>query len=263
MIIKAWKALALSTLASFTLLGCSFHKPIVSSNTSNTASSNTSSTVEINTGGGDIAINTGGTTTVLKDLSGNYNIASASDIQGRPYRGAVKINRTGESYQISWSIPGNQSYTGFGIPVGDVLGVGWGVGGRFGVAVYEINGGVLRGKWTGSGLNGAVGIEVLQGPDGLNGTYKITESRSVPNGNPYTGSVIITPNGDTYTVMWNLANESYSGIGVRQGDVLVVGWGIGSRSVGVVGYTVVGNWLNGKWANPGGTKTGTEKLLKN
>lgn len=203
------------------------------------------------------------TATVGGDLSGNYKITSSSNPEGGSYSGAVRISALGDAYRIAWATGAGESYEGVGIQMGDVLAVGWGTGrGKHGVVAYRINGGTLAGRWTLSDMRGAMGTEDLAGAPELRGSYRIVRS-SVPGGKGYAGAVTITPNGDTYTVTWRLASgESYNGVGVRAGDLLVVGWGINQDSVGVVSYRQQGSALHGIWAIPGGRRLGTEVLTR-
>jgi hypothetical protein len=200
------------------------------------------------------------------DFSGNYKITSSSNPGGGggSYGGTVRISRMGAAYRIAWTLTGGESYEGVGIQMGDALAVGWGTGrGKHGVVAYSISGGTLAGKWTLSDMRGAIGTEELAGSPSLTGAYKIVKSTTPGGGKGYAGAVTITPNGDTYTVAWKLASgESYNGVGVRQGDLLVVGWGISQDSVGVVHYWKQGAALQGVWAIPGGKSLGTETLTR-
>ena len=200
------------------------------------------------------------------DFSGNYKITSSSNPGGGggSYGGTVRISRMGEAYRIAWTLTGGESYEGVGIQMGDALAVGWGTGsGKHGVVAYSISGGTLAGKWTLSDMRGAIGTEELAGSPALTGAYKIVKSTTPGGGKGYAGTVTITPSGDTYTVAWKLTSgESYNGVGVRQGDLLVVGWGISQDSVGVVHYWKQGAALQGVWAIPGGKSLGTETLTR-
>ena len=198
------------------------------------------------------------------DLSGNYRITAARNPDGSSYQGAVRISRLGDAYRIVWTMTAGSGYEGIGIQMGDVLAVGWGIGGgKNGVVAYRIDGGTLTGRWTLSGMKGAIGTEELAGSPELRGDYKIVRSTTPGASKGYAGTVNITPNGDTYTVAWRLASgESYNGVGVRHGNLLVVGWGIRQDSVGVVSYRVEGATLQGVWAIPGGDRLGAETLTR-
>lgn len=198
-------------------------------------------------------------------FSGNYKIASSSNPNGGSYGGAVRIASMGDAYSIVWTLSGGETYSGVGIQMGDQLAVGWGTGrGKHGVVAYSINGGTLSGKWTLSDMKGRIGTEDLAGSPDLRGVYRIVGS-TVPGagGRGYAGTVTITPNGDTFTVAWKLASgESYNGVGVRHGDLLVVGWGVNQDSVGVVSYRAQDGALRGVWAIPGGRRLGAETLTR-
>jgi hypothetical protein len=84
-------------------------------------------------------------------------------------------------------------------------------------------------------------------------------------GGNYEGKVEITKNGDAYKVEWTLASgESYEGVGIRSGNILLVSWKSGNSS-GIVVYAIEkgdkGPKLNGKWSgNPGNGKLLSENL---
>lgn len=190
-------------------------------------------------------------------IAGAYRIAAAHNPNGTTYSGDVAISRQGDVYRLSWTIGGSPGYVGVGLHVGDVLGVGWSAGAAPGVVVYRVKGGTLHGTWA-AGARGGVGEEDLDGPPGLNGTYRITRGKN-PDGSSYTGSVAIKKQGDTYALVWSIPHTSYAGVGILNGDVLSVGWGSGNAP-GVVAYAVSGGTLDGAWANPGDPKRGSERL---
>ncbi len=196
------------------------------------------------------------------DVSGQYKILSASNPGGGGgYSGSVAIAKHGDMYSLDWTIANTPPYKGVGIVNGQILGVGWGLGDEYGVAVYTVDGGTLDGKWATSSSQGRAGVEKLSGPAGLRGTYKITEAKDGDSGKAYTGSVTISPTGPVYNVTWNIPGHSYSGVGILQGSVLTVGWGTAGKGAGVVVYQV-GDKLDGKWAQPHGSMLGTEVLGK-
>jgi hypothetical protein len=106
------------------------------------------------------------------------------------------------------------------------------MGSRYGVVVYQVSGGTLKGQWA-TAMSPALGSEDLEGPPGLNGTYQITKAAG-PDGKSYAGSVTIAPKGDAFAVTWTLPTESYSGVGIQQGDLLIVGRGEAGKGAGVV-----------------------------
>ncbi|MCG3195237.1 MAG: hypothetical protein DIJKHBIC_04514 [Thermoanaerobaculia bacterium] len=58
-----------------------------------------------------------------------------------------------------------------------------------------------------------------------------------------------------------LDDRSAHTVGVRLGDLLIVGWGTGT-DCGVMAYKNKGGILEGPWALKGTSKTGNEKLVK-
>jgi len=81
-----------------------------------------------------------------------------------------------------------------------------------------------------------------------NGTYNVA-------GQDYTGSVTVTPNGQTYTVTWTIGGTTHSGVGIwtANGGVFSVGYsarGQGRDHVGVATYTRVQGGSGEEWAGP-------------
>lgn len=90
-----------------------------------------------------------------------------------------------------------------------------------GLAVYRIKGGHLDGyRIQESDSSRSRKQEVLDGPEGLSGRYQITHSE-LPFG---AGHVMIRATGKTYLFSWFTPRPEYFGVGVRVGDVIVVGY---------------------------------------
>jgi hypothetical protein len=196
-------------------------------------------------------------------LAGTYAITKGENPGGKGvYSGQVKVAPNGSVHDLQWFIGGKLAYSGVAIASGNILGVGWGIGGTYGVVVYKIRSGKLEGVWAGGG-SGAVGTEVLSGAAGLTGAYEVVEGKT-PSGGKYTGTVTITKKAtDLYAVDWRLSNGSYSGVGIQEDDVLVVGYGSGGQGAGVVSYRMASGVWTGRWATPGSTSFGNETLKKN
>ena len=208
---------------------------------------------------------TGALQAAMPELTGAYRITSATAPSGGAYTGTAQITRSGGAYRMTWDVGGDAApeYEGVGVQMDDMLGVGWGErGGSYAVVVYRLNGGRLAGRWSVTGAN-TVWVEDLEGPASLNGSYRITRSTSPDANGSYTGTVEIAPRGEVYAVRWRIASgESFSGIGLRQGNLLVVGWGTGQNVSAVAVYQARGATLLGRWAVPNETRAGTENFTR-
>lgn len=192
----------------------------------------------------------------IVDLAGRYTIEDGTSADGSGgYTGEVAISRDGEVHRLSWTIPGTAAQSGVALVEGKVLATGYGPGTGHGVAVYRISGGALAGRWANASMGAGVGTEDLVGPDGLNGRY--TSSGRQPGLTGYTGTVDIRPTGKTYAVARTSPNGRISAVGIRTGELLVVGW-----CGGVVTYAVDGSRLQGPWALLGDDAVGTELLRR-
>lgn len=81
-------------------------------------------------------------------------------------------------------------------------------------------------------------------------------------GNAYTCDVEITPARNVYWVTYSIGDRiPYPGVGLRRGDLFVVGYRDDREVCGVVAYTIKADGsLDGISANQNSTKTGTETL---
>lgn len=194
-----------------------------------------------------------------QSFTGNYTIQSGRNADGSQYAGSVDISNHGDHNVLAWTISsGGSNFSGVGIEMGDLLGVGWGKS-KPGVVVYKVSGGSLDGKWAMEGAP-SLGTESLSGPAGVSGTYNIVSSSSPASGGAYHGKVTITPKGALRTVHWALTSgESYSGVGILDGDLFVVGWGSG---VGVAVYHTAASGLSGRAAGAGAQGIGSEVLAR-
>jgi hypothetical protein len=87
------------------------------------------------------------------------------------------------------------------------------------------------------------------------GRYGITGNN--PDGSSYTGTLNVTALSSAYQLIWTVGEKLHIGIGILEGNILVVGWG--SRQCGIVSYQVQSNGnLDGKWASFAQDSTGLE-----
>ncbi|MCM8787008.1 MAG: S1C family serine protease [Candidatus Omnitrophica bacterium] len=198
-----------------------------------------------------------------KGLAGTYKITYAYNPSTyRKYTGTVDIIPKKDTYKLVWKFSGSLTYEGIGIVMNEnILCVGWDVpGSYYGIVVYKIKGNRLEGKWA-TVDSDLIGTEDLEGHKTLEGEYSIVNSFSPSSGKGYTGKVFIRKFGKVYILDWKLPSETYSGVGLLQDDLLIVGWGFG-QNCGVVYYKITDKSLIGFWTIPQETDIGKEDLIK-
>ncbi|MGZ5004061.1 MAG: hypothetical protein ACXWG7_00900 [Chthoniobacterales bacterium] len=197
-------------------------------------------------------------------FSGTWKITDAQTLAGKSYTGTVRIASIGAVYELQWNTTAGK-YLGLGLADGNKLCTGWG-GKNFGVVLYKINGnGTLSGRWTIPSANEAEGTEEASGgiPNELAGEYTIKGTNPGGKGS-YTGKLRIRKTGATYQLRWTLpGGQSYSGVGLRVGDSLHVGWSTGKEPYAVISYTFDDGTAEGIWTVGGSEKTAKESLGKN
>jgi len=196
------------------------------------------------------------------NVSGIYKISEAANPEGGDaYTGEVAVDGRGKNvYYIDWKLDGSPAAYGVGLLVGDTLCVGRSPASGYGIVVYKVDGGHLKGDWITDGTAEFPGTENIDGPAGLNGSYQIVEGHGADNAPAYSGSVEIHPTGEVYNVTWTVGNgEVYQGVGLLKGDMFIVAWGTGA---GVIYYDIGDNALSGHWANQGAQKAGVENLVR-
>lgn len=94
----------------------------------------------------------------------------------------------------------------------------------------------------------------------LTGKYAVKGTNPGGKGN-YAGTVTITQKGDLYQLAWSVG-ANYTGVGIKNGNVLSVGWGTGGAAgYGIVAYTIgADGTLTGTWAGAKDATLGTEML---
>ena len=184
------------------------------------------------------------------DFVGRY-AATGVTPQGANYKGDVQIEQVGKLHVVLWRLEGGAAYKGIAIRQGDKLGAGYGpADAKFGIAVYQVNGGTLQGVWADSrDLKSELGKETLQGSPNLSGTYKIALGQNRDGITNYTGTIEIKRNGNTFLFFWPTKVPSL-GVGVLVDDMLVVAYGNNPAKLpGVVGYKASGaDAMDGTWA---------------
>jgi len=79
----------------------------------------------------------------------------------------------------------------------------------------------------------------------ISGSYSVSGTN--PDASTYTGTVVVSQlGGNQYRFDWSVANQTFTGTGVLNGNVISVDWGQDSPVIYQVGPTGV---LNGTWSN--------------
>jgi hypothetical protein len=194
-------------------------------------------------------------------FAGTWQITDARNFGGEPYRGRVEVRISDNGLaRLSWSDPSGQqvAQSGMGFVRDGHLLAAWGVQPDFGVMLYEIrDNGTLEGVWTHSVATQQLGKEVAKGePGGLEGAYKVHGTSIAAGGGEYDGTLAIARRGDVYQASWDAAGSKFSGIGIREGRWLLIGWSMADGAPhGVVDYQLKGKAAVGRW-----TMVGQESL---
>ncbi|GAB4029890.1 hypothetical protein GCM10028809_21650 [Spirosoma gilvum] len=188
---------------------------------------------------------------------GAWRIEQAKLPNGNSYTGSLTISQAGQVFDVNWKTTAG-NYNGLGLMADGKLFVGYGLGGGCGIAVYKVDKATqkLEGAWTASGMNGATGTETLTGRDGL---FDVVGTN--PDGGVYRGKLTLQKTGDTFQAQWQVANQTYNGVGFISGDYVVIGYGPG-QAFGTVEYVLAGNKARGRWAMGGGSQFGIENIMR-
>jgi hypothetical protein len=84
------------------------------------------------------------------DPVGRYDVEGTNPGNGSAYRGTVTVERTGETYRVTW-IVGSTRYVGTGIGNREFIAVSYRAGNETGLAMYGSEGDGWKGIWTYAG----------------------------------------------------------------------------------------------------------------
>ena len=201
----------------------------------------------------------GVSTAEAQHLPGIYFISrGVNPNNGTEYTGKVAIQFRGDNvYSAQWKVSDSGEYRGIGFLIGDTFYVGWSYDPGHTVTVYRVDGGRLSGKFISEATAEEPGVEELEGPPGLHGTYKIVKAYGSDGGLEYSGTVGIRKTDETYQVTWWIDNAEYKGVGLLKGNYFIVSSG---TSVGVSCYDIKGDKLFGRWALSDARIPGVENL---
>jgi hypothetical protein len=200
--------------------------------------------------------------TANADLTGTYDITGTNENGAGAYKGSLAITNRGDVYQFSWDTAGKK-YDGVGIQTGNAVASAFaeGTSGEgCGVVLYKmLPDGTLDGKagYWGNNSSEKETAKRIKGSD-LEGSYEVTGTNT--GGQPYKGTLEVKKSGAGYAFSWN-AGSTFEGFGVRQGEMVAVGFG--GNKCGFVSYEVrPGGTLEGKWGGYGSKSVGTESAAK-
>lgn len=167
------------------------------------------------------------------------------------------IGMSEKAYRLTWVVEGN-NYSGVGILQGDILSVGWGATDECKTMIYEIQpDGTMDGLW-GSRVTATEYARPAShwSPGSIVGTYTITGTYS--DGEPYDGTIEITPYGAVYHIHWDMGVTQRDGVGILQDNMLSIGWGTEQETCSVTSFRVrTDGTMDGIWGQYNHKQVGT------
>jgi hypothetical protein len=199
--------------------------------------------------------------------AGQYEIKGETVSKNRAYAGELQIEQNGPGFNLAWRLDQGDAYRGAAMAADNVLGAVYWTADRssrdFGIVVYQIDGGELKGIWMPAGAKiTAAGREDLEGSPDLDGRYEVTLGWNPDRRSTYSGHVEIDRNAETYDVRWFLPDLVFVGKGVRVGDVLVVGYSA-RTAPGVIAYCMTEDGGQGIWSHGSAGGLGSEVIARN
>src|SRR5882672_6469170 len=88
-------------------------------------------------------------TAALADPAGKYDVAGTNP-SGSTYSGTVSVQKTGDTYKVTWNIGGTQ-YNGTAIGNDEFVAVSYTSGSNTGLALFGVDGDGWKGIWTYAG----------------------------------------------------------------------------------------------------------------
>jgi len=158
---------------------------------------------------------------------------------------------------VTWMLQG-QVIQGIGRVQGDKLDVAFGGGAAYALATYDVTSGVLEGRFIEAGQPMIEHTERLTGAPSLEGTFRVAFASA-----GYTGEVTIRREGGRLALARRTTGGNPMGVGLRQGNRLVVAYSPGGQA-GIVTYTIApdGKSMRGVWTSNVSTQSGTEDLAR-
>jgi hypothetical protein len=212
---------------------------------------------------GETAVGTENATPTVID--GSHSLTGTNP-DGSTYTGTLDVTADNQVHTFAYDIDGITE--GVGILRGNTVAVGFG-GDQCSVTSYFVYpDGSLAGLWalvgdTSTGTENAFRTDEIAFSDGalipdIQGEYEI--SGTDLEGNTYSGTLTITPQGDVYQLTWTFDDGTAEGVGVLLGNTLMVGFG--GEGCAVNAYSVSPDAMDGLWAVYGRDSLGTETATR-
>lgn len=197
-------------------------------------------------------------------IVGQHDVTGTNQ-DGSQYTGTLDVSADNQVHNFSWIVGGN-TLEGVGILRGNIVTAAFG-GDQCAVMSYFIlpNGG-LSGQWAFVGTD-TTGTEMATLPEGkpapedLTGAYMVTGVN--PDTTEYSGTLDIATNadGETLGLMWVFgSNDPVRGVGIRQGNMLLAGYG--PEGCGMNVFAVSPDGMTGPFAQLGVRGTGSETAMR-
>ena len=196
-----------------------------------------------------------------------FSVSGVGD-DGVKYTGTATLTLIGGSmYNAKWVI-GSSTLGGICFRDNAMLSCAWSTTTKgLMVFAYLVKPTTLDGVWFRSG-DVKLGHEVLTGPSGVKGKYKITTGKN-PDGSTYSGVAAIIPRNGVYELQWTIGSSQQKGLGIRltggSDDVIAVA-STTAGDYGALQYKIAadGKSMTGVWVQSikGVVSKGTETMTK-
>ena len=93
------------------------------------------------------------------------------------------------------------------------------------------------------------------------GKYSVAGTNPGNDGGKYSGTVVVKKTGDTYNVIWTIADDKFIGTGIGSKDFIAITYRSGKDTgLAMLAQDADGSW-SGFWTYADGTQIGTERWV--
>jgi hypothetical protein len=197
-------------------------------------------------------------------IVGQHNVTGTNQ-DGSQYRGTLDVSADNQVHNFTWVVGGN-TLEGVGVLRGNVVTAAFGNEQCAVMSYFVLQDGSLSGQWAfiGTDISGSEVATLSEGrspAEDLSGAYSVTGIN--PDGTEYGGELDIVQNADgaTLGLTWTFgSNPQVQGVGIRQGNMLLVGYG--PEGCGMNVFNVTPDEMSGPFAQIGVSGTGTETAIR-